>query len=111
MSDARRAYLPAAGHDWALPLYDPFVTLLGGNPTRNALIDRASLRPGHRALDIGCGTGSLAVLIKRRWPEVDVVGLDPDARALARARRKARRAAVAVRFDEGYADQLPYPGA
>ena len=111
MNDARRAYLPAAGRDWALPLYDPLVTVLGGNPTRDALIDLSSLRPGHRALDIGCGTGSLAVLIKRRYPEVDVVGLDPDPKALARARRKAQRAAVAVRFDEGFSDQLPYASA
>jgi hypothetical protein len=38
MADAEKAYLPAAGHDWALPLYDPFVRLAGGEPTRLALI-------------------------------------------------------------------------
>jgi ubiquinone/menaquinone biosynthesis C-methylase UbiE len=39
------------------------------------------------------------------------VGLDPDPRALARARRKAARSGAAIRFDEGFADALPYPDA
>jgi cyclopropane fatty-acyl-phospholipid synthase-like methyltransferase len=58
-------------------LYDPLVKLLGGNTARELLLDQAALRPGHRVLDIGCGTGSLAVLIKRKVPNVEVVGLDP----------------------------------
>jgi ubiquinone/menaquinone biosynthesis C-methylase UbiE len=62
-------------------------------------------------LDIGCGTGSLVVQIKRLHPEADVVGLDPDPKALARAARKARRAGVSVQLDRGFADNLPYPGA
>jgi ubiquinone/menaquinone biosynthesis C-methylase UbiE len=111
VGDLRRTYVPAAGHDWFLPLYDPIVKLLGGDPARRALLDQAAIRPGHRVLDVGCGTGSLAILIKRLHPDVDVVGLDPDPRALARARRKAKRAAVSIRFDRGFSDELPYPGA
>ena len=52
------------------------------------------LRPGYRVLDIGYGTGTLATLIKRFHPDVEVVGIDPDPKALARARRKAANAAV-----------------
>jgi ubiquinone/menaquinone biosynthesis C-methylase UbiE len=110
MEEPRRTYLPAAGHDWFLPLYDPIVKLLGGDRARRALLDRAAIRPGHRVLDIGCGTGSLVTLIKRLHPDVEVVGLDPDPRALTRARRKAERAAVSVQFDQGFSDELPYPG-
>ena len=39
---------------------------------------------------------------------MDVAALDPDPRALARARRKAERAAVHVRFDRGFADAIGY---
>jgi len=109
MKDTERTYLPAAGLDWALPLYDPFVKLLGGDAVRRALLDQADLRPSQRVLDVGCGTGTLAVLIKRLHPDITVVGLDPDPKALARAHRKAERAAVTVRFDRGFSDQLPYP--
>jgi ubiquinone/menaquinone biosynthesis C-methylase UbiE len=108
MVEPGRTYLPAAGHDWSLPLYDPLVRLLGGDTARAVLLDQAAVRPGHRVLDIGCGTGSLAVLIKRQHPDVDVVGLDPDPKALARARRKAQRAAVSVQLDHGFSDELPY---
>jgi ubiquinone/menaquinone biosynthesis C-methylase UbiE len=111
ISEARRSYLPAAGHDWFLPLYDPFVKLLGGDRARKALLDQATIRPGQRVLDVGCGTGTFAVLIKGLHPSVEVVGLDPDPKALDRAMRKAKREAVSVRFDQGFSDRLPYPDA
>src|SRR5262245_41858034 len=109
MEDYRRTYIPAAGHDWALPLYDPFVKLLGGARARKALLDQAAIQSGQRVLDIGCGTGSLVTLIKRLHPGVDVVGIDPDPKALTRARRKAERTAVSIQLDQGFSDELPYP--
>jgi len=60
-------------------------------------------------LDIGCGTGTFAVQIKQKYPNVEVTGLDPDPKALARAEQKAKQAAVAVKFDKGFSDELPYP--
>jgi ubiquinone/menaquinone biosynthesis C-methylase UbiE len=111
MSESTRTYLTAAGYDWSLPLYDPIVKLLGGDKARMVLLDQAALRPGYRVLDIGCGTGTLATLIKHFYPEVEVVGLDPDPKALARARRKAAEAAVSIQFDQGFGDELPYAAA
>jgi len=49
MPESRRSYLPAAGHDWFLPLYDPFVKLMGGDRARRALLDQSAIRPGHVA--------------------------------------------------------------
>jgi ubiquinone/menaquinone biosynthesis C-methylase UbiE len=111
MHDERKTYLPAAGRDWALPFYDPMVKLLGADRTRRALINQAAVRPSDRILDIGCGTGTFAAMLKRSHPTVHIVGLDPDPRALARARRKADRASLVIRFDEGYSDDMPYPDA
>lgn len=111
MEESRRTYIPAAGHDWALPLYDPIVKLLGGARARKALLDQAAIQAGHRVLDIGCGTGALVTMIKRLHPDVDVVGLDPDPKALTRARRKAERTALPIRLDQGFSDELPYPDA
>jgi ubiquinone/menaquinone biosynthesis C-methylase UbiE len=106
-----RHFLPAAGKDLFLPLYDPLNRLLGTDRARQTLIDQATLAPGQRILDVGCGTGTLAVQILRAVPGIEVTGLDPDPKALARARRKAERAGVAARFDQGFADRLPYPDA
>jgi len=107
--DAQRTYLPAAGRHWALPLYDPFVKLLGGDAARKVLIEQAALSPGFRILDIGCGTGTMAVMIKRLHPNVSVVGLDPDPEALSRARHKAQREELSIQFEQGFSDGLPYP--
>jgi SAM-dependent methyltransferase len=111
MQEVHRTFIPAAGHDWALPLYDPLVKLIGGDRARCTLVKGAGIQPGHRVLDLGCGTGSLAVSVARRHSGVEVVGLDPDPRALLRARRKAQRAGVSIHFDQGFADALPYPDA
>lgn len=111
MTESSRTFVPAAGHDWFLPLYDPMVKLLGGNAVHQALVDQAALRPGHRVLEVGCGTGTLAIAIKRLQANVDVVGLDPDPKALARAKHKAARVPVDVQFDQGFGDELPYSAA
>src|SRR5882724_13609781 len=87
----RRSYLPAAGHDWFLPLYDPFVKLLGGDYARRVLLDQATIRPSHHVLDVGCGTGTFVVLVKRLHPNVEVVGLDPDPKAHERGEHPIER--------------------
>ena len=110
-AESHRHFLPAAGRDLFLPLYDPLTKLLGGERARRVLIDEARLEPGHRILDVGCGTGSLLLQIRQTFPGVEAVGLDPDPKALARAKRKAERAGTTVRFDQGFADTLPYADA
>jgi ubiquinone/menaquinone biosynthesis C-methylase UbiE len=97
------------GHDWLLPLYDTVTKVLRIESHHRDLIERAALASGQRLLEIGCGTGNLTVLIKKLHPRVEVVGIDPDPKALTRARRKAERAQVAVAFDPGFAEELPYP--
>ena len=106
-----RHYLPAAGRDVFLPLYDPFTKLFGVDALRRGLLEQASLQPAYRVLDVGCGTGTLAILIKQEHPTITVLGIDPDPKALARAKRKAERAEVSVHFERGFADALPYPDA
>jgi ubiquinone/menaquinone biosynthesis C-methylase UbiE len=108
---SERAFLPAAGRDSFLPLYDPLTKFLGFDSARRALLDQAGLERHHRVLDVGCGTGTLAVLIKRLYPSVEVVALDPDPKALARGERKAERAGVSIRFERGFSDALDHGDA
>ncbi len=104
-----RRYLPGMGRDWLLPLYDPFTRLIGIESAHRKLADQAELESAERVLEIGCGTGNLALLVKGMRPQLEVVGLDPDPGALARAGRKARRAGLPLELDRGFADELPYP--
>ncbi len=111
MTHTTKSYVPAAGRRWALPFYDLLTNLLGADRIRIRLAEQAACRPGDRVLDVGCGTGSLLVTLKRVQPAASVVGLDPDPAALAIARRKAERAGLSIQLDQGFADALPYPAA
>jgi ubiquinone/menaquinone biosynthesis C-methylase UbiE len=111
MEELQKTYLPGMRHDWLLPLYDPLQKLLGFESVHRQLVDQADIHPNHRVIEIGCGTGNLSILIKRLHPQAEVVGLDPDPKALSRARRKAEREAISVQLDRGFAEELPYPDA
>ena len=109
MHSMRKTYLSAAGKDWLLPFYDPFTKLLGVETVHRDLITQANAAPGQRFLEIGCGTGNLAIMAKTLTPGAEVVGIDPDPKALGRARRKAERRRVTVQFAPGFSEELPYP--
>ncbi len=111
MAASARDYLPAAGRDVFLPLYDTITGLLGADRARAVLLEHAALRDGDSVLDIGCGTGTLVALIKSTHPGVEVTGLDPDPKALARAKQKSKRAGFDVRFEQGFADEMKYAAA
>jgi ubiquinone/menaquinone biosynthesis C-methylase UbiE len=100
-------YLPAAQHDALLPAYDLLSRALGVTKIHRTLVTQAELADGHRVLEIGSGTGNLTIRAKRSHPGADVIGVDPDPLALARAQRKLHGRA-GIRFDQGYAQKLPY---
>ena len=74
---------------------------------RRRQLDLARVAAGESVLDVGCGTGTLAIAAARRGAVVHA--LDPSAELLARARRKATRARVSVTFEVGTGESLPYP--
>ena len=112
MNQAQRRYVPALGWQWLTPLYDPLVAATTRERLfKQKLIDQAAVREGDRVLDLGCGTGTLAIRLKQAVPGAVVVGVDGDEAILARARHKAARAGVELRFDLAMAQQLPYADA
>jgi ubiquinone/menaquinone biosynthesis C-methylase UbiE len=102
-------YVPAAGHDHFLRFYDPLTKLLGAERIRARLLDAAGIAAGEDVLDLGCGTGELALALARRVPGVRIVGLDPDPKALALAEQKSRAAGLAIEWQRGYAGRAPFP--
>jgi len=90
-----------------LPLYDAMVSLMGFGRAVQELILQANIERDHSVLDVGCGTGTLIVMLKRKYSDVQVTGLDPDLKALRRAQNKTKRE-VSVQLDHGFGDELPY---
>lgn len=105
-------YVSALRFRWLTRFYDPVVAVTTREAIfRRRLLDQASLHAGQRVLDLACGSGTMATLIKRRYPQVSVAGLDGDPEILALARAKGEGAGLDIRFDEGLSYALPYAQA
>ena len=112
MHDRPAGYVPAAGRDWLLPLYDPFLRwVMRENVFKSRLVHEADIRGGGRVLDLGCGTGTLTLLVERLHPDARVTGLDGDPKVLEIARRKAGAVGSRIALDRGLCYDLPYPDA
>jgi ubiquinone/menaquinone biosynthesis C-methylase UbiE len=74
---------------------------------RQGLIDRIRCQP-RRVLDLGCGTGSTTRLLKQKFPNAEVIGIDLSPYMLAVADDKARQAGLAIQFQQCKAEQLPF---
>ena len=77
---------------------------------RELLLAPARLRQGENVLDVGCGTGSLALTAKRIvGPAGRVHGIDASRPMIARAKSKAAKKGIGAHFDVASADALPFP--
>lgn len=113
MATARPAdYLPAARFEVLTPLFDVFVRATTREQTfKRKLLDQAELEGEIDVLDLGSGTGTLAVWAKERNPRLRIRGLDGDPAIVERAKRKAARRDLEIPFDEGLSYDLPYEDA
>lgn len=92
---------------WMAGDYDHFSRFMEQSAVE--FLDRLEVRPFSHLLDIACGSGQLALVAARRG--VQVTGVDIASNSIEAARGRAREEGVAARFDEGDAEELPYPDA
>jgi len=112
MSEREPPYVPPLRFGWLTGACDATVRAT----TREAhwrpqLVAQAGIEPGQRVLDLGCGTGTLTILLKRAAPEAEILGLDADAAALRIARKKAERAGLAIAFHQALIDEAAFEPA
>jgi SAM-dependent methyltransferase len=72
-----------------------------------AFVGRLNIPPGARVLDVACGTGNVAIPLARQGAHV--TGVDIATNLLTQARERAAAEELDIAFDEGDAEQLPYP--
>ena len=102
-------YIPALSYDWLTPFYDTAVRLTTREKVfKNALIEQAKIKSNQCVLDLACGTGTLAILIKKKHPQTEIKGIDGDAKILKIAASKAQKSGVKVEFEQGMSFALPY---
>jgi ubiquinone/menaquinone biosynthesis C-methylase UbiE len=107
MKDAK--YIPALGYDFLTPFYDTVVRLTTRETTfKNEMVKQLEISPNQTVLDLACGTGTLAILIKETYPQAQVFGIDGDARVLQIAESKAHRQNADINFEQGFSFELPY---
>jgi SAM-dependent methyltransferase len=103
-------YVPAAGRPAFTRLYDPAVALTMREATFRGRLGAQvldELAPEAAVVDVGCGTGTLAIALAAGGAEVIGVDGDPEVLALAHAKPGAE----AVQWRKGLATALPLPGA
>ncbi len=107
-SSNEKRYIPALSFRWLTPLYDPLLKWVMREETfKRKLIQHANIQPHMKVLDLGCGTGTLTVMLKRAQPEAYITGVDGDPEVLDIARKKSE--GVNIQWNEGLASSLPYP--
>lgn len=101
--------MPALGYGWLTLLYDPVVRWATREHVfKETLLDQLGSQAGQKLLDIGCGTGTLLVAVKNRFPNAELFGHDGDRKVLNMARRKALRAGTEIASTHGMSYDLPY---
>jgi ubiquinone/menaquinone biosynthesis C-methylase UbiE len=109
MKTTKESYRYALGIKWLASLYDPFVKMaFNEEKFRDHMVQSANILPNQRVVDLGCGTASLIIKIKQKYPEVSVTGLDGDATILGIARKKINNLKLDIALEEGMIFKLPY---
>jgi ubiquinone/menaquinone biosynthesis C-methylase UbiE len=102
-------YIPVFHFHWLTRWYDPMMQRLFPEAAlKTVLIAQAHIQLGQEVLDVGCGTGTLTLMIKQTQLDATVYGLDMDPQILDIARRKAEQTGETIILQQGTATCLPY---
>ena len=106
---AKADYVAPLRFEFLTKFYDPLVRFSTREIAfKKALIKQAALTENQRILDLACGTGTLLIAIKKRYPQIEAIGYDVDEEILQMARRKAELAGIEITFEKGFSDKLSF---
>jgi ubiquinone/menaquinone biosynthesis C-methylase UbiE len=110
MKSSKEKFIPALHNNWLTPLYDPLLKWgMREKVFKSYLTENSHLEPGQKVLDLGCGTGTLSIQLKKYSPQIELIGLDADPAVLQIAKNKAAVVNVDIQWVEGLAHHLEFP--
>jgi demethylmenaquinone methyltransferase/2-methoxy-6-polyprenyl-1,4-benzoquinol methylase/phosphoethanolamine N-methyltransferase len=99
---------------WAR-FYDIFTRVIFAGNVRKmmqAAIRLAAIQPGEMVLDVGCGTGTLAIMAKEGpGRDAQIAGIDAAPEMIERARQKAAARHLSIDFQQGLAERVQFEDA
>jgi ubiquinone/menaquinone biosynthesis C-methylase UbiE len=99
---------------WGVRWYDLFGTIISfgrDKAIREKLIELAKPAPGEKVLDVGCGTGTLAIAIKRQMGTGEVYGIDASSDMVQFAKEKSTKDGSDIDFRVALIEAMPFPDA
>jgi ubiquinone/menaquinone biosynthesis C-methylase UbiE len=108
---AKNSIIQPLGPSWFTGAYDPLTARWpAGNKMREVVVDALELKSGQRLLELGCGSGRLAIKIKREHPEVAITAVDGNSDIMKVAKNRAGQAGVDIDFVLGDFVTCPLEG-
>ncbi|MEK6826172.1 MAG: class I SAM-dependent methyltransferase [Nanoarchaeota archaeon] len=106
-----KGFIPAAGFNILTPLFDTLCSIIGlGKEYRKRIIKNLPIEKDKlKILDAGCGTGSLAIELKKLNSRLVLYGIDADSNILDIAKKKAKEKNLSIYYQQGVLEKLPFP--
>lgn len=104
------SYIPALKYKWLTRFYDYLIQkFLKERVWKSYFIESFTNKAPQEVLDIGCGTGTLSMMIKSQYPNTIITGLDGDSQILEIAERKMIESGTKIQFVNGLSYKIPFP--
>lgn len=102
-------FVPALRFHFLTGVYDRVVALTTRERFfKQCLLEQAPIGDKTKVLDVGCGTGTLAIMAKDLYPDAVISGLDGDPEMLRQANKKSSHAGTEIRFTVGMSTDIPH---
>ncbi len=107
--DGKNKFIPALRVHWLTKIFDIFLRVtMPERRLKEMLIQLACIREDEKILDFGCGTGTLALMIKQTVTNANVYGVDVDSKILEIAEKKIKRSSHEIPLVKYDGITLPY---
>ncbi len=105
----KQKLVPALNFDFLTPFFDFFLSLAGyGTAFREKILKAAKVEDGENILDVGCGTGSLLILAKQKFPNIKATGIDADEKILNIFEKKINKLNLDIKIIKTGAQDMPF---